>query len=87
MPIMPNNVNALLYCSALGDEESLKVIISAGPQADYVDSSGKNCFHYACKAGNLANFKVLFEQWGNEEELNLLDTQSESGVTPLMLAV
>ena len=27
MPIMPNNVNALLYCSALGDEECLKVII------------------------------------------------------------
>ena len=30
---------------------------------------------------------MLYAQWGDDEDLNLLDAQSESGVTPLMLAI
>ena len=87
LAIMPNEVNALLYCSAVGDAKCLEAILAAKPKADYVDTSGKNCLHYACKAGNTANFKVLFDAYGGDEEINLLDAQSEAGVTPLMLAV
>ncbi len=48
---------------------------------------GRNCLHFACKAGNLETFKLLIAQYGENEDLNLLDAQSESGMTPLMLAI
>ena len=76
----------LLYCSAMGNGECLNTIIKLNPDPEQTDNLGRNAFHYACKAGNLENFKILYENFGEDEKIDL-NAQSESGVTPLMDAI
>ena len=86
-PIMPMGINSLHLCAAVGNPSCLEVILAANPSAEITDQLGRNCLHFACKAGNTENFKVLYAKWGEDEDLNLLDSQSEAGMTPLMLAI
>ena len=43
---------------------------------------GRTALHFACKAGNIPNFKIL----AAHDDIDL-DPATRSGVTPIMMAV
>ena len=56
-----------MHCAAVGDPESLAVILEANPKLDVTDSSGLNVLHYACKAGQNEMLKILLGIKGIEK--------------------
>ena len=58
-PIMSMNVTSLHLCASMGNAECMKTILEANPDPGQTDSMGRNCIHFACKAGNLETFKLL----------------------------
>ena len=57
-------------------------VLTLGPSINAKDSIGRTALHFACRRGSLEHFNVLSEV----EDIDL-DAQTNSGVTPLMMAV
>ena len=64
----------------------LEAILAEGADIGKVDCLGRSAFHFACKAGQEQNVKLLLEKLTEDNE-DLKDAQTEGGVTPFMLAV
>ena len=52
------------------------------PDVNATCKLGRTALHFACKAGNIDNFKILVAHDDIE-----LDPATNSGVTPIMMAV
>ena len=71
----------MVTCS-IGSAEIMQNVLTLGPDVNAKDSIGRTALHFACRRGSLEHFNVLAEV----EEIDL-DAQTNSGVTPLMMAV
>ena len=56
--------------------------MALNPDVNLQDQIGRTALHYACRAGKLDTFGVL----ANLEEIDL-DSVTNAGVTPLMMAI
>ncbi|CAG8597644.1 62_t:CDS:2 [Ambispora gerdemannii] len=52
-------ITFLLLTVGFNDIETAKLLLEDGAEPELVDKSGKNCFHYAAKRGNLEMLKLL----------------------------
>ena len=62
--------------------EDFKQILALNPNLDARDSVGRTALHFACRSGYLEIFQVLFDIDSVD-----LDATTNSGVTPLMMAI
>ena len=71
----------MVTCS-IGSAEIMGHVLTLGPSINAKDSIGRTALHFACRRGSLEHFEVLV-QYDTLE----IDVQTDSGVTPLMMAV
>ena len=81
-PLVYIGANLLMLVADKCTETELNQILPLNPDINATDKIGRTALHYACRAGNLSTFKVLAELDDTD-----VDAVTNSGVTPLMLAV
>lgn len=81
-PIMYGGVNLLMHVSGTCSENELNQIMALEPGLNIKDNLGRTALHFACRAGNVATFKVL----ANFDDTEV-DGVTNAGVTPLMMAI
>ena len=81
-PVHEHDVNTLMLAASIGSVKMLQTVLTLGPNINAKDKIGRTALHFACRRGSLEHFEVLI-QYDTLE----IDGQTDSGVTPLMMAV
>ena len=71
-----------MHVAAACTREQLEQVLAKNPDVNAKDNFGRTALHFACRAGNLATFEVLF----GIETVDI-DAPTKAGVTPLMMAI
>ena len=81
-PIMDVGMNLLMIVAAECSADQVNEILTLEPDVNARDAVGRTALHFACRAGNIATFKVLAAL----DDIDV-DAVTLAGVTPLMMAV
>ena len=71
-----------MHVAAKCNKEQIQKILELNPNVNARDNVGRTALHFACRAGNIDTFQVLTEI----DDVDV-DAVTNSGVTPLMMAI
>ena len=72
----------MLAASSQCTADDFQQILGLGPDLNMRDRVGRTALHFACRAGRLEVFNLLFA-----DDIVEIDAVTNCGVTPLMMAI
>ena len=55
-------MTSLMLCASKGNDESMKILISAGANVEVRDKAGLSVMHYACKSQNKYTIEYILNE-------------------------